>query len=72
MWDIRKDKIGLMIFGTRVVSMMDKIKKISLKFSGHVKSIIHDAPIRRCQRLVVASIKRGRVSPKKYSRKVIR
>ncbi|PHU30868.1 hypothetical protein BC332_02961 [Capsicum chinense] len=58
---IRRDKIRNEDISDKVgvASMVDKMRKATLRSFGHVKRRHVDAPVRRCERLTVASIKRG-------------
>lgn len=56
--DIR-DKVG-------VASMVDKTRKVRLRWFGHVKRKCVDAPVRRCERLAIVGMRRGKGRPKKY------
>ena len=40
--------------------MTDKMRNMRLRWIGHLKRICEGTPIRRCVRLVVARVKRGR------------
>ena len=40
--------------------MTDKMRNMRLRWFGHVKRSCEGKPIRRCERLVVESVKRGR------------
>lgn len=48
-----------------VASAADKMGKAKLKLLERVKRRSADAPIMRCERLVVARIRKGRGRPKK-------
>ncbi|PHT49999.1 hypothetical protein CQW23_09746 [Capsicum baccatum] len=63
--EIIREKVG-------VVSVEKKVWKVRLRWFGHVMRRGMDAPVRRCERLVLDSFKRGRGRPKKYWREVIR
>lgn len=43
-----------------------------MKWFGHVKRRSVDALVRRCERLVIANLRRGRGRPKKYRGEVFR
>jgi len=62
--DIR-EKVG-------VAPMEDKMREARLRWFGHVKGRSMDAPVRRCERLALTSIRRGRGRSKKYWGEVIR
>ncbi|XP_070037020.1 uncharacterized protein [Nicotiana tomentosiformis] len=55
-----------------VAPMDDKMREAGLRWFGHVRRRNLDSPIRRCERLALASMRRGRGPPKKYWGKVIR
>ncbi|KAM3375418.1 hypothetical protein P3S68_014132 [Capsicum galapagoense] len=63
--EIIREKVG-------VVSVEDKMREVRLRWFGHVMRRGRDAPVRRCERLVLDGFKRGRGRPKKYWREVIR
>ncbi|KAF3632917.1 hypothetical protein FXO37_27265 [Capsicum annuum] len=63
--EIIREKVG-------VASVEDKIRKVRLRWFGHVMRRGTDAPVRRCERLALDGFKRGRGRPKKYWREVIR
>ncbi|XP_070007632.1 uncharacterized protein [Nicotiana sylvestris] len=50
----------------------DKMREAMLRWFGHVQRRSPDAPVRRCERLVVEGTRRGRERPKKYWGEVIR
>lgn len=52
--------------------MVDKEREARLKWFEHVKRRGTDAPIRRCDRLAMASLRRGKARPKKYKGEGIR
>ncbi|KAG5627914.1 hypothetical protein H5410_013132 [Solanum commersonii] len=54
-----KEKVG-------VASVVDKLREARLRWFGHVKRRGADAPVRRCEELVVEGTRRGRGRPKKY------
>nr|XP_016490784.1 PREDICTED: uncharacterized protein LOC107810509 [Nicotiana tabacum] len=56
--DIRK-KVG-------VAPVDDKMWEARLRWLGHVQKRSLDAPVRRCEQLVVVGTRRGRGRPKKY------
>ncbi|XP_070040768.1 uncharacterized protein LOC142168883 [Nicotiana tabacum] len=62
--DIR-DKVG-------VVSVVDKMREVRLKWFWQVKRRSTNIPMRRCERLPVIDLRRGRGIPSKNWRKVIR
>ncbi|XP_070026013.1 uncharacterized protein [Nicotiana sylvestris] len=62
--DIRR-KVG-------VAPVDDKMREVRLRWFGHVQRRSIDAPVRRCERLVVMGMRRGRRRPKKYWGEVIR
>ncbi|XP_075109131.1 uncharacterized protein LOC142180924 [Nicotiana tabacum] len=55
-----------------VVSVEDKMLESRLRWFGHVRRRSIDAPVRRCERLAMESLRRGRGRSKKYWREVIR
>ncbi|XP_070047229.1 uncharacterized protein [Nicotiana tomentosiformis] len=55
-----------------VASIEDKIREARLRWFGHVRRRSTDAPVRRCERLTLESLRRGRGRPKKRYREVIR
>lgn len=57
-----RDKVG-------VVSMIDKMTKVRLRWFGHEKRRCIDNLIRRCERLAIMDIKRGRGRPEEVSRR---
>ena len=60
-----RDRVG-------VASVEDKMRESRLRWFGHVKRRSIDAPVRRCERLAMESLRRGRGRPKKYWGEVIR
>nr|XP_009765599.1 PREDICTED: uncharacterized protein LOC104217141 [Nicotiana sylvestris] len=54
-----RDKVG-------VASVEDKMQESRLRWFGHVKRRSIDAPIRKCERLTMAGLRRGRGRPRKY------
>ncbi|KAG5616451.1 hypothetical protein H5410_016275 [Solanum commersonii] len=56
----------------RVASVVDKLREARLRWFGHVKRRSADAPVRRCEGLVVKGTRKGRGRPKKYWGEVIR
>lgn len=48
-----------------VASFANKMREARLRWFERVKRRRTDAPVRRCERLVVARVRRGRVRPKK-------
>nr|XP_016461103.1 PREDICTED: uncharacterized protein LOC107784479 [Nicotiana tabacum] len=60
-----RDRVG-------VTSVEDKMRESRLIWFGHVKRRSIDARVRRCERLAMESLKRGRDRPKKYWGEVIR
>ncbi|XP_070049706.1 uncharacterized protein [Nicotiana tomentosiformis] len=57
--EVIRDKVG-------VASVEDKMQESRLRWFGHVKRRSIDAPVRRCERSTMASLRRGRGRPKKY------
>ncbi|XP_070025286.1 uncharacterized protein [Nicotiana sylvestris] len=66
---IRNDDI---LEKVHVAPTNDKMQETRLRWFGHVQRKSLDAPIRRCEQLVVEGMRRGRGRPKKYWREVIR
>ncbi|KAM3281288.1 hypothetical protein P3S67_028309 [Capsicum chacoense] len=60
-----REKVG-------VTPVENKIRKVRLRWFGHVMRRGMDAPVRRCERLALDGFRRGRGRPKKYWREVIR
>ncbi|XP_070013898.1 uncharacterized protein [Nicotiana sylvestris] len=50
----------------RVASVEDRMQESRLRWFGHVKRRSIDAHVRRCERLAMESLRRGRGRPKKY------
>ncbi|WMV15276.1 hypothetical protein MTR67_008661 [Solanum verrucosum] len=63
--EVIREKVG-------VASVVDKLREARLRWFGHVKRRCEDAPVRRCEGLVVEGTRRGRGRPKKYWGEVIR
>jgi len=63
--EVIREKVG-------VASVVDKLREARLRWFGHVKRRSADAPVRRCEGLVVEGTRRGRGRPKKYWGEVIR
>ncbi|XP_070008469.1 uncharacterized protein [Nicotiana sylvestris] len=63
--EVIRDKVG-------VASLEDKMRESRLRWFEHVKRRSIEPPIRRCERLAMASLKRDRGRPKKYWGEVIR
>ncbi|KAG5591816.1 hypothetical protein H5410_042330 [Solanum commersonii] len=70
----RSDKIRNEVIREEVgvASVVDKLREARLRWFGHVKRRCADAPVRRCEGLVVEGTRRGRGRPKKYWGEVIR
>lgn len=47
----------------------NKMRKVRLRWFSYVKRRCTDVPVRRCERLDVARVRRGRGRPKKDQRK---
>ncbi|XP_070056639.1 uncharacterized protein [Nicotiana tomentosiformis] len=62
--DIR-EKVG-------VAPMDNKMREARLRWFGNVRRRSSNSPVRRCERLALTSIRRGRGRPKKYWGEVIR
>ncbi|XP_009797977.2 uncharacterized protein [Nicotiana sylvestris] len=60
-----RDRVG-------VASVENKMWESRLRWFGHVKRRRIDAPVMRCERLAMESLRRGRGRPKKYCGEVIR
>ena len=63
--EIIREKVG-------VVSVEDKMREVRLRWVGHVMRRGKDAPVRRCERLVLDAFRWDRDRSKKYWREVIR
>ncbi|WMV16256.1 hypothetical protein MTR67_009641 [Solanum verrucosum] len=63
--EVIREKVG-------VASVVDKLREARLRWFGHVKRRCADAPVRRCEGLVVEGMRRGRGRLKKYWGEVIR
>ncbi|KAG5594321.1 hypothetical protein H5410_035553 [Solanum commersonii] len=63
--EVIREKVG-------VASVVDKLREARLRWFGHVRRRGADAPVRRCEGLVVEDTRRGRGRPKKYWGEVIR
>ncbi|XP_070026420.1 uncharacterized protein [Nicotiana sylvestris] len=70
----RRDRISNEAIRDRVgvASVEDKMRESRLRWFGHVKRRSIDAPVGRCERLVMESLRRGRGRPKKYWGELIR
>ena len=60
---IRNDDIREKV---HVAPIDDKMREARLRWFGHVQRRSPDAPVSRCERLVVEGTRRGRGRPKKY------
>ncbi|KAF3636900.1 1-aminocyclopropane-1-carboxylate oxidase -like protein 1 [Capsicum annuum] len=71
---IRRDRVRNETIQEKVgvASLEDKMRKVRLRWFGHVMRRGTDAPVHRCERLALDSFRRGRGWPNKYWRKVIR
>ncbi|XP_070031589.1 uncharacterized protein [Nicotiana tomentosiformis] len=56
--EVIRDKVG-------VAPIEDKMWEVRLKWFGHVRRRSTDAPVRRCKRLTLEGLRRGRGRPKK-------
>ncbi|KAF3670574.1 hypothetical protein FXO37_08474 [Capsicum annuum] len=56
----------------RVTSVEDKMRKVRLRWFGHMMRRGMDTPVRRCERLAMDGLRWGRGRPKKYWREVTR
>ncbi|WMV56140.1 hypothetical protein MTR67_049525 [Solanum verrucosum] len=63
--EVIREKVG-------VASVVDKMREARLRWFGHVKRRSADAPVRRCEVMVVEGTRRGRGRSKKYWEEVIR
>ncbi|KAG5577315.1 hypothetical protein H5410_057449 [Solanum commersonii] len=63
--EVIREKVG-------VASVVDKLREARLRWFGHVKRRGANAPVRRCEGLVIEGTQRGRGRPKKYWGEVIR
>ncbi|XP_070004752.1 uncharacterized protein [Nicotiana sylvestris] len=70
----KRDKIKNEVIRDRVgvASVEDKMHESRLRWFGHVKRRSIDAPVRRCERLAMESLRSGRGRLKKYWGEVIR
>ncbi|XP_070045248.1 uncharacterized protein [Nicotiana tomentosiformis] len=70
----RRDKIKNEVIQDRVgvASVEEKMRESRLRWFRHVKRRSIDAPVRRCERLAMESLRRGRGRPKKYWGEMIR
>ncbi|XP_075074885.1 uncharacterized protein LOC142162432 [Nicotiana tabacum] len=70
----KKDRIRNKVIRDRVgvASMEDKLQESRLRLFGHVKRRDIDASVRRCERLSIAGLRKGRGRPKKYWGEVVR
>ncbi|XP_070024846.1 uncharacterized protein [Nicotiana sylvestris] len=55
-----------------MVPMEDKMGEARLRWFEHVRMMSLDAPVRRCERLALMGMRKGRIRPKKYWGEVIR
>nr|XP_016494737.1 PREDICTED: uncharacterized protein LOC107813928 [Nicotiana tabacum] len=67
---IKKDKIRNEVIRdkVRVTSVEDNLRESRLRWFGHVKRRDEDAPVRRCERLTMAGLRKGKGRLKKYRR----
>ncbi|XP_070013521.1 uncharacterized protein [Nicotiana sylvestris] len=63
--EVIRDRMG-------VTPVEDKMWELRLRWFGHVKRRNIDAPVTRCERLAMESLRRGRSRPKKYWGEVTR
>ena len=70
----RSDKVRNELFREKleVAPVAEKMREARLRWFGHVQRRSVDAPVRRCERIVVGDSQRGRGRPKKYWGEVIR
>ncbi|XP_070057622.1 uncharacterized protein [Nicotiana tomentosiformis] len=62
--EVIRDKVG-------VAPIEDKMREARLRWFGHMKRRSTDASVRRCERLTLEGLRRGRGRPKKKWGKVI-
>ncbi|XP_059284794.1 uncharacterized protein LOC132038087 [Lycium ferocissimum] len=62
--EVIRDKVG-------VAPVMDKMREGKLRWFGHARRRCADAPVRKCERMAVVGLKRGRGRPKKAWGEVI-
>ncbi|KAG5583972.1 hypothetical protein H5410_044406 [Solanum commersonii] len=62
----RRDIIRNEDIHAKVEVTMDKMRKSRMRWFGHVKRRCMDAPAKRCERLTIEGLRRGRGRPKKY------
>ncbi|XP_070018008.1 uncharacterized protein [Nicotiana sylvestris] len=55
-----------------VVPIEDRMREVRLRWFGRVRRRSMDTPVRRCERLALTGVRKGRGRPKKYWREVIR
>ena len=69
----RKDRVRNKIIQEKVgvASVEDKLRKVRLRWFGHVIRRGPDAPVRRCKTLATDGFRRARSRSKKYWREVI-
>ncbi|XP_075106724.1 uncharacterized protein LOC142179624 [Nicotiana tabacum] len=70
----RKDKIRNEVIQdmVEVADVEDKLRESRLRWFGHVIRGDIIAPIRRCEILIMAGLRKGRSRPKKYWSEVIK
>ena len=70
----RRDRIRNEVIRNKVgvAPVVDKMREGRLRWFGHVQRRCADAPVRRCERMAVVGLKRGRGRPKKAWGEVIR
>nr|XP_009772184.1 PREDICTED: uncharacterized protein LOC104222637 [Nicotiana sylvestris] len=69
-WPVKNSHIQKMKVG--VAPVKDKMQEARLRWFGHVKMRSLDTPVRRCERLALTGMRRGRWRHKKYWGEVIR
>ncbi|XP_060216871.1 uncharacterized protein LOC132644299 [Lycium barbarum] len=64
---IRRDMIRNEVIRNKVgvAPVADKMRETRLRWFGHVERRCEDAPVRRCERLDISGVRRGRGRPKK-------
>ncbi|XP_070033093.1 uncharacterized protein [Nicotiana tomentosiformis] len=68
------DKIMIEDIRVKVVvaPIEDKMRKAKLRWFGHVKRRSMDTPVRRCEKLALTGMRRGRGQPTKYWEEMIK
>ncbi|XP_019246422.1 PREDICTED: uncharacterized protein LOC109226074 [Nicotiana attenuata] len=73
-WYARRDRIRNEVIRDKVgvASMEEKLRQVRLRWYGNVRNRCPEAPVRRCERLHMRDLRKGRGRPKMYLGKVIR